>query len=172
MSSFDLTMLRRVTLAFAGLAMLGLSACQVRPLYGTDDAVGPALASISFSEADDRIEQEVRNRLIFLVGGGQGEPENPAYDVELKVKSRVIGVLLEMSSDRARAGRVEVSAEYTLRKAGSDDVLKAGRRQAVALVDFPVQEFARIRAQRDAEDRAARELAELIRADLAAALGR
>ena len=50
--------------------------------------------------------------------------------------------------------------------------VKTGKRRTVALVDYPDQEFAKIRATRDAEDRAARELAELIRADIAAWLGR
>lgn len=154
-------------------ASLGLlSSCQVRPLYSTGSGVQEALGSIEYSQADDRVELEVRNNLIFLTGGGAGEPAKPDYQVELNVKSRVIGVLLEMSSDDARAGRVEVSADYTLRRSGSDDVLKSGHRSAVALVDFPSQEFARLRAVRDAENRASRELAEIIRADLAAALGR
>jgi LPS-assembly lipoprotein len=41
-----------------------------------------------------------------------------------------------------------------------------------AQVDLPQQEFAKIRATRDAENRAARELAEIIRTDIAATLGR
>ncbi len=48
----------------------------------------------------------------------------------------------------------------------------ARRRQVVALVDFPVQEFAKLRAVRDAENRASREMAELICADLSAALAK
>lgn len=158
---------------FALLALLGLIAgCQVRPLYDEASGTQQSLGSIAFSRADDRVELEVRNQLIFLVAGGAGEPAAPEYTVDLKVKSETIGVLLEQSSDTPRAGRVVVSADYTLSRVKDGTVLRMAHRQSVALVDYPEQEFAKLRAIRDAENRAARELAELIRADLAAVLSR
>ena len=69
-------------------------------------------------------------------------------------------------------GQAVVAVDYILRRNADGQVLKAGHRQVTALVDFPVQEFAKVRAIRDAENRAATEAAELVRADLAAALGR
>lgn len=154
------------------LLMLGLASCQVKPLYATDGATDAAMRSIQFSEADDRVELEVRNNLVFSAAGGAGEPAAPDYDVDLNVATRNVGVLLEMETDMPRAGRIEVKADFTLKKHGTDEVLRTGHRTAVALVDFPGQEFARLRAIRDAENRAAREVSELIRADLASWLGR
>jgi LPS-assembly lipoprotein len=157
----------------AGIGLLLVSAgCQVRPLYATGSGVDAALKAIEFSEADNRIELEVRNNLIFLAAGGAGEPANPEYEVDLKVKSRNVGVLVDGSADQDRAGRIVLKADFTLTKKSTGQVLKTGHRSAVALVDFNTQEYAKIRATRDAENRAARELAELIRADLAAWLGR
>lgn len=154
-----------------GLVM-ALAGCQVRPLY--DDASGTreSLGSIVYSAASNRVGQEVRNHLIFLTGGGAGEPANPEYEVNLQVSATTMGVLLDQSSDTAKAGRVIVSANYTLKRASDATVLHTGRRQVVAVVDYPSQEFAKLRAVRDGEDRAARELAEFIRTDLASALGR
>lgn len=154
-----------------GLA-IALAGCQVRPLY--DDALGTreSLGSIVYSAASNRVGQEVRNHLIFLTGGGEGEPANPEYEVDLQVSATTMGVLLDQSSDTAKAGRVIVSANYTLKRASDAAILHTGRRQVVAVVDYPSQEFAKLRAVRDGEDRAARELAEFIRADLASALGR
>ncbi|WP_454748147.1 LPS assembly lipoprotein LptE [Ciceribacter selenitireducens] len=158
------------------LLCLGLSAllasCQVRPLYDDTAATRQNLGAIAYSDADDRVELEVRNQLVFMTEGGAGEPATPQYRVDLKVESDVRGVLLEQSSDTAAAGRVTVSADYTLERVADATVLKVGHRQAVSLVDFPTQQFAKLRAARDAENRAARELAELIRADLAMVLGR
>lgn len=158
------------------LLCLGLSAllasCQVRPLYDDTAATRQNLGAIAYSDADDRVELEVRNQLVFMTGGGAGEPATPQYRVDLKVESDVRGVLLEQSSDTAAAGRITVSADYTLERVADATMLKVGHRQAVALVDFPTQQFAKLRAVRDAENRAARELAELIRADLAMVLGR
>lgn len=152
--------------------LLVSTGCQVRPLYATGSGVDAALKSIEFSEAESRVELEVRNNLIFLTSGGAGEPAHPDYEVELDVKTRDVGVLVDSSADQARAGRIVLKADFTLKRATTGEVLKTGHRSAVALVDFNTQEYAKIRATRDAENRAARELAELVRADLAAWLGR
>ncbi|MFC3073935.1 LPS assembly lipoprotein LptE [Shinella pollutisoli] len=156
-----------------GLALLALVAgCQVRPLYSTGGDTGGKLASVSISEADDRVEQQVRNSLIFLLAGGAGEPQTAAYHLDLNVTVRNVGVLLDIKTDVPRAGRLVVTADYNLAKIDTGETMASGRRSTVASVDFPVQEFAKLRAVRDAENRAARELAELIRADVAAALAR
>ncbi|MFN7009801.1 MAG: hypothetical protein ACK4PN_07200 [Allorhizobium sp.] len=157
------------------LLCLGLSAllasCQVRPLYDDSAATRESLGAIAYSDADSRVELEVRNQLIFMTGGGAGEPASPQYRVQLSVSSSTGEVLVNQSSV-ASAGRVVVSGAYTLQRVSDGTILKAGRRQAVSLVDFPAQQFAKLRAIRDAENRAARELAELIRVDLAMVLGR
>jgi LPS-assembly lipoprotein len=163
----------RIALIATALALVPLLAgCQVRPLYATDSATDQALRLIEFSEADSRVELEVRNQLIFMTSGGAGEPSAPEYDVELNVIERNVGVLLDLSTDLPRAGRIVLKADFTLKRRATDEVLKVGQRSAVALVDFPTQEYAKVRATRDAENRAARELAELIRADLATWLSR
>jgi LPS-assembly lipoprotein len=151
-----------------------LAGCQVKPLYseGPQGKPAKALASIEISDADDRVEQEVRNALVFLTSGGAGEPAHPEYRMALNATSEVMGVLYDQESDTAGAGRVVVRADYNLTRADNGETVRSGNRSAVALVDFPEQEFAKVRATRDAENRAAKELAEIIRADIAAALGR
>ncbi|WP_438751189.1 LPS assembly lipoprotein LptE [Pararhizobium sp. O133] len=151
-----------------------LAGCQVKPLYsdGAQGKAGTALASIEISEAGDRVEQLVRNDLIFLTSGGAGEPASAQYKLALTVTSDVKGVLYDQESDTAGAGRVVVMADYNLTRSDTGETVRSGNRSAVALVDFPEQEFAKVRATRDAEKRAAKELAEIIRADLAAAVGR
>lgn len=157
-----------------GIGLLALAGCQVRPLYSTGSGMQQTLASISISEADDRVEQKVRNSLIFLLGGGSGEPANPEYHMELNVTATSSGVLLDTvdDDDAARAGRITVTADYNLARSDTAETVRSGRRSVVSLVDFPIQEFAKVRAIRDAENRASRELAELIRADIAASLAR
>jgi LPS-assembly lipoprotein len=149
-----------------------LSACQVRPLYSESSGVAGKLASVGFSDATNRVEQQVRNHLIFLASHGAGEPAKPDYEVEMHAYTAVADTLLVQSSDNSRAGRVTVSINYTLRSTKDNQVLKAGNRQTTALVDFPKQEFAKQRAIRDAENRAADQAAEFVGADIAAALGR
>ena len=172
MSLYEARNLRLAGLAAGLCAILSLTGCQVKPLYATDSGTQQAMTSIDFSEADDRVELEVRNNLVFLAGGGASEPIDPKYDVDFNVTTRYIGVLLDLKDDLPRAGRVELRADFTLKRHGTEEILKTGKRRTVALVDYPGQEFAKIRATRDAENRAARELAELMRADIASWLGR
>ncbi|MDR6755879.1 LPS-assembly lipoprotein [Mycoplana sp. BE70] len=166
---------RSLKFAISAIGLLALTVtagCQVRPLHSTGSAGAGAAASVSVSEADDRVEQRVRNELIFLLGGGAGEPTAAAYHLELSVASRAVDVLVSSSDDVARAGRIVMTADYNLTRSDSGETIRSGRRQVVALVDFPVQEFAKLRAIRDAENRAARELAELLRADIATGLAK
>ncbi len=64
----------------AGLAALlsAAAGCTVTPLYGTstasissqEDGVAAQLASVEITQATDRVGQELRNHLIFLLAGG------------------------------------------------------------------------------------------------------
>lgn len=172
--SFDiaLKLLRGTGVAAILASTAFLASCQVRPLYSESSGVAGKLSSVGFSEATSRVGQEVRNRLIFIAARGAGEPENPDYKVELSVRSNIISTLLVASSDESLAGRATVSVDYTLKSTKDGHVIKAGNRYATALLDFPGQEFAKQRAIRDAENRAARQAAEFVGADIAAALGR
>ncbi|WP_165826205.1 hypothetical protein [Rhizobium wuzhouense] len=162
-------MLRRTVLVMAAMLLAG---CQARPLYqDTDGHTRASLAAIAYSPANSRVGLETRNRLIFLTTGG-AESSTPQYRVDLDVTASVEGVLLDRAADTANAGRAVAIGTYTLTRISDDTVLKSGRRQAVALFDYPRQEFAKLRSVRDAETRAARELAEVIYADLTMTLGR
>lgn len=164
----------RKTLAIgAGLLSLSLvTGCQIRPLYSEASGTAAAMQSVEFSEARSRVEQQVRNALIFHAGGGVGEAEAAKYKVTLSVTSSVVGALYDQASDTPAAGRIVVTGDYNLAYADTGQTIKSGKRTAVALVDFPTQEFAKTRAIRDGENRAARELAEILRAEIASALGR
>lgn len=171
-SDFARKLARRAGIVTILVATAFLSACQVRPLYSESTGVTEKLGSVGFSEAGTRVGQVVRNRLIFLASRGAGEVEKPEYMVELQISSYVADTLLVQSSDTSRAGRVNVSVSFILRTTKDNQVIKAGRRDATSLVDFPRQEFAKQRAILDAENRAANQAAEFVGADLAAALSR
>ncbi|CAD7049121.1 lipoprotein [Pseudorhizobium endolithicum] len=173
MSSDVSPILRRICSAASALFIVAaLSACQVRPLYGEASGPGARLADIGFSQADHRVEQVVRNQLIFLSSGGQGEARAPQYMVELQVVSAYSDILDDEDAVGLQPGRVVVTGTYRMSRVSDGQVLKAGTRRATSLLDVSRQEFAELRSVRDAEDRAARELAEVIRADLAVALAK
>lgn len=150
----------------AGL-ICALAGCQVTPLYST--ATSTSLPAIEISDAGDRLEQVVRNQLVFL-NGGAGSQGASDYKLELNVTRSASGVLDSGTDNNFSAGRMVANGTYKLTKFSDGTVILDGKRSSTALYDLPDQEFSKIRALRDAEDRAGRELAELIYADLAIAL--
>lgn len=154
-------------------AMSVLQGCQVRPLYAAYASPQSKLASISVDTIDTRVGQQVRNHLIFLLDHGASPPAFPAYTLALKVSSAKIGVFVGSSIDSSpTAGKDRVTVAYVLKDAKTGKPIKTGNRSAVAAYDLPRQEFTRLRAARDSEDRAAVAAAELVSADLAAFLSR
>ena len=165
--------LAAVALTIAGLA--SVSGCTVRPLYSdagysagapsaATGSIGSALSTIAIKPANNRVGQEVRNNLIFLFGGGKGEPANPSYTLDLLVSSLAEATTtIQINKENEPTSAIlTVNTTYKLTDS-SGNVVATGNRQLMASYDVPRQEFAAFRAQRDAENRAARELAELIR---------
>jgi LPS-assembly lipoprotein len=154
------------------------SACTVRPLYAPAGSIAPGaatttqLSSISVKPEATRYGLEVRNHLIFLLNGGKGEPASPVYTLALNVTSlREAAAIIQVGDeDEPTAGTITVASRYTLTKDGKP--VAQGRRQVTSSFDAPRQEFANLRAARDAENRAARELAELVRLAVAQDLAR
>ena len=155
---------RRAALFALVGAALGLSACTVSPLYGTRPGAVP-LGLVSVKEVRTRVAQRVRNALIETLGPPSvAEP----FTLTLDVGSRVRFFLTDAETNRTSAGTVTVTAAFSLR--APDGTVQQGRERARASFDAPLQEFARQRAVRDAEDRAAREAAQRVRLAIAPAL--
>jgi LPS-assembly lipoprotein len=164
-------------LALAGLA--AVSACTVTPLYSTaglqtGSVASNRLASVNVKPATTRVGLEVRNHLIFLLNGGAGEPASSAYSVETGITSvSTAGATIQRTSDsEPTAGIVTVTSNYSIVDTKTGSVVASGRRSIPASYDVPRQEFAALRALRDAENRAARELAEILRITIAQELER
>ena len=168
-----------VRAGFAVLLAAGVAGCQVRPLYSdaapgaTAGEANPSLGSIGIVEVNDRVAQEVRNNLIFALTGGAGEPANPAYMLDLGVSKRTTSIAnvatLTRSVNQPSAGGVVLTAVYALKDSGGKQVA-SGKRMATALFDRHTQQFSVLRAERDAENRAAQELADVLKLALAADL--
>lgn len=166
----------RFAVSMAVCGLLALSGCQVRPLYATGPAgAGNAALTqpISINEVTSRYAQEVRNHLIFALNGGAGEPAGAAYKLELGVTKRVTTVATitpPTGESRPSAGAVVLASNYVISDAVTDSQVATGTREVTASFDRPSQQFAQLRAERDAEDRAARELAEALKLAIAADL--
>ncbi len=171
----------RSLIAIAVMAV-AVAGCTVQPLYsgggageigaGVTPDMRSKLASVSIEPANDIFQQAVRNRLIFLLGGGAGEPQYPAYKLRMGLnKSTVDAVVVDVGertdrTGRPSAGSVRASSDYVLLDNQGKPVAR-GKRTVFASFDRPRQEFANLRAERDAQKRAADELAEQIFLSLA-----
>ncbi|MBC2887397.1 hypothetical protein H7Q97_18615 [Ochrobactrum sp. CM-21-5] len=170
--------------AFLALgAALFVAGCTVQPLYssgGAGSTIGGSvapdmrtkLASVAIDPAGDVFGQQVRNRLIFLLGGGAGEPANPSYRLGLGLSSYTLNaVSIDIGDQTDRTGRpsagiVKATSNFVLRDKDGKP-LATGTRTVGASFDRPRQEFANLRAERDARKRAAEELAQQIYLTLA-----
>jgi LPS-assembly lipoprotein len=159
--------------AVAVLALtVALAGCQVRPLYSAGVATfssdpSTGITSVSINEVSNRYGQEVRNQLIFALSGGAGEPASPAYKLELGISKRIINaadIQTQTSGEnQPTAGGVVLTSNYVLSDAATGAQIAKGSRSVTASFDRSRQQFAQVRAERDAENRAARELAEVLK---------
>jgi LPS-assembly lipoprotein len=169
---------------FAATALVlstALAGCQVRPLYSAGVATfssdpSTGITSVSINEVSNRYGQEVRNQLIFALSGGAGEPANPAYRLELGITKRIIEAAETQTQatgeNQPTAGGVVLTSNYVLSDAASGTPVASGSRSVTASFDRSRQQFAQVRAERDAENRAARELAEVLKLVIAGELAK
>lgn len=181
--------------ASLSLLMSLAAGCTVKPLHSDGPGItigggagagaqagtmAQELSSIAVEEPATRVGQEVRNHLIFAFGRGQGEPANPRYSLALTVIPMERGILIApppltevdgrtVSEDRPSASQLTLKGIYTLTEIATGKVVASGTREVIASFDRADQHFAIERARLDAEDRAARELAEFIRLALSMA---
>lgn len=180
-SRSSLQALRRIALAGLVCAIPALSACTVRPLYssqtdytGEQTGVMADLSSINVIPVQTRYAQEVRNHLIFAFNSGKGQPASPRYTLTLVVTEAVeSAAVIQVGEDnRPTSGTLTLTVRYRLADASTRKAVGTGVRRITASYDLPQQEFAAYRAQIDAENRAARELAELLKLVVAQDLSR
>lgn len=169
MSSADRHRLR------AGLAVLGIAAflggCQVQPLYQATSASGAPLTaeltSIYVAPAPGRMGQIIRNDLLFLLnGGGQ---EGNAYELRLRANATTGDVIVRLVGGEPQGRLLNVRAEFALfRREDLSQPIFQGSVTRQATYEWTNQRFANDRAEKDARERAAAEVAEEIRVRLAA----
>jgi LPS-assembly lipoprotein len=172
---------RRLTVRLACIAGLGgLVAGCLQPLYGNVSLTGsppiaPALAGVDVAQIPEpsgssiaRVAVEVRNQLLFnLTGGAEAPPAT--HRLAIQMTSSRTSVIVDIVSGRPDTEDYGLNANYTLTEIKTGKQVVAGSTFARVSYDIPgqAQRFARERALRDSEDRAAKVIADNIRARLA-----
>lgn len=161
----------------AGIAALAAACFQ--PLYG--ERAGPgsgirsALASVDVEQIvapkgtpEAQIAVELRNELLFaLTGGGSGVA--PTHRLKIRMNVSKSAIIVDINTGRTEAEITGIDAFFTLTELATNKVVINSSTFVRVSSDVPglQQRFARIRAQREAEERAAKVIADQIRSRLA-----
>jgi LPS-assembly lipoprotein len=175
--------LARTSIALRLLAIAALSALTAgcfQPMYADHGDGSPALrdklAAIDLPPVDKpnasreaRVGVEIRNQLAFkLYGNATGAP--PLYKLVLRFGSGRSSLIIDPNTGLPSSENVSIDASYQLVELATNKSVLTGSTFSRVSYDMPgsYQRFARTRAYRDAEDRAAMEIADNINTRLAA----
>jgi LPS-assembly lipoprotein len=170
--------------AFFALGLAGLVAGCFQPLYaehplpvgaaGNPGIVGQ-LRAVDVAAIDApagsrlaRVSVNVRNELIYdLTGGGGGF--SPTHRLDVKLVATQLQIIVDINTARPDVNNYGIDSTYTLTELATGRVVVKGQTFARVSYNIPGQEqrFAGERGLRDAENRAAKEIAENIRTRLA-----
>ena len=175
-------LIRRFASRLACVACLGgLGGGCFQPLYGehsltpNSPAIGPALAAVDVSQipapsgsSEARVAVEARNQLLFNLTGG-GAPPPPTHRLAIRMTSNRLSVDVNIATGLQDVEQYGLNVTYTMTEIKTGKPVITGSTFARVSYDIPgqTQRFARARALRDAEDRAAKLIADNIRARLA-----
>lgn len=157
---------RILGLAFAVALLTG---CQVRPLYAPDasgDSARSQLPAIAVDEPVTRPEQVFRNALIFGLRGG-GEAASSLYKMNYRMTFNVQQLAIEAVTGTPTSYQVNGRIAYILEDVATGKPLLVDEALATASYNRSSQNFANLRAERDAEDRVAAALASRVEIRLA-----
>ena len=161
---------RPLLAALAVAAVVALAGCGIQPLYGTTaggSRLAAVMAGVEITPIPGRVGQRMRNELIFENTGGSGQATS-TYKLDIVIKESVINELVKITGD-AKGQVYELDATFKLISNDGRVVLEGKATSRAAYERFETI-FSNVRARYDAENRAARTVAESIKVRIAAYL--
>jgi LPS-assembly lipoprotein len=165
--------------AAAALAVAALAGGCFQPLYGERSLTnGPVLrdqlSAVDVLQIDApkgtdeaRIAVEIRNALLYdFTGGGYAAP--PTHRLKISIVSTRASIIVDVNTSRPDIENYGLNATYSLAEIATGKVVVTGQTFSRVSYDIPGQQqrFARLRGLRDAENRAAKVIADNIRSRL------
>jgi len=148
-------------------ASLQLSACGFQPLYASGGVatVTDELSLVDVAVIPNRSGQILRNHLIQGLNTG-GRPADPEYELRVDLRERQVDLGIDKTDSAQRANLV-ITARISLLTAADDQEVLNRRVGIITSYSILVDEYATQSAQKDARDRALRQLGSDIRTQLA-----
>jgi len=165
--------LSRPQVLAAALVAVGLGGCMFQPmyaqtpLYGAGPSLHDALRDVDVAAISGRIGNELRNDLIYELTGGEGNRTGAPYRLTLLANVSSFNPIIDTDSGQPVAQMISFDVTYKLHDVVNDRIALTEQAMARVSIDRSQQRFANLRAVRDAENRAAKVVAEQIRARLA-----
>ena len=164
----------------AAFALAGLAGGCFQPLYAQRPTADTANVRAAFSHVDislidapmgsneARIAQVVRNDLLFAATGG-GPSGTPLYRLRIRMTTQRSSIIVDINTGRPEFEITGLDASYTLIEIATNRAVVDSTTFARVSYDAPgeQQRFVRDRGRREAEDKAAKQLAEQIKTRLA-----
>jgi LPS-assembly lipoprotein len=163
----------------AVIALGALTAGCFQPLYATRSVsgtpLGTQMAQVQIERIDAangtpeaRIAVEIQNALDFEMNGGGGLI-SPTHRLKVRMNVGRSSIITDQTSGRVLAEITGIDASFTLTELATGKAVMNGRTFARVSSDYPGQQqrFARVRARIDAEERAAKVIAENVRTRVA-----
>jgi LPS-assembly lipoprotein len=143
-----------------------LTACGFHPLYGTleNGAPGVDLSTIYVNNIPERVGYQLRNDLLDLFNN-RGVVDGAKYrlDIVLKADKVALGFLNNAEITRYN---YYLSAHYNLVSLTTNKAVKRGIARIITSYNVVTSPYATVVAEKDAQDRAARDIAETIRTEI------
>ena len=148
----------------AAALALSLAGCGFRPLYAvgtTPEGMSTYFNQVFVEPIPGRQGVHLRNQLLDAMTPG-GTPTNSAYRLAVELKDQKEGLAIQEDTQITRYNYTLI-AKYELRDSVTNKVLDKGSSRAIAAYNVVDSQFATQTAERDAQERAAREVGEDIR---------
>jgi len=159
-------MYSRLALRLAGmLALAGMGSGCLQPVHSTrfgSESVQSQLSEISVTQVEGYLGYALKTELDYLLTNGQ-PVKTGRYQLKVATKQNKGSSIIDATTGRAQLVTIQVEAIYELRETKGGKIRGSGRTFASATYDRSQQRFATIRAQRDAEERVGKALAERLK---------
>jgi LPS-assembly lipoprotein len=162
------------------IALGALNAACFQPLYASRSVsggtpLGTQLAQVQVEHIDaangtpeSRVAVELQNALDFEMNGGGGLI-SPTHRLKVRMTVARSSIISDITTGRVLSEITGIDANFTLTELATGKAVMGGRTFARVSSDYPGQQqrFARVRARLDAENRAAKVIAEAVRTRVA-----
>ena len=164
----------------AVIALGALNAACFQPLYASRSfngqaPLGAALAQVQIERVDApngkpeaRIAVELQEALKFEINGSEGLI-SPTHALKVRMGVGRNSIMTDIATGRVLAEITGIDANFVLTELATGKIVMRGNTSARVSSDYPGQQqrFARVRARLDAENRAAKVIAENVRTRVA-----